>query len=172
MWDLGLISVGEKIGRAALVYLFLLGALRLFGKRQLGQLSSFDLVVLLMLASISQNAMIGPDTSVTGGLIGAITILVLNAVIARLVMRHRRFEHFVEGGPTVLVHDGHVIEANLQRELLSREELMAALRRQGVFALDDVHVALLEETGAISVMRRHPDEPPGAGVEHTHASER
>jgi uncharacterized membrane protein YcaP (DUF421 family) len=164
MWELPL-PVWEKILRAATVYVFLLLAMRLSGKRQLGQMSSFDIVVLLMLSNIVQNAMIGNDNSVVGGLIGATTILVLNYGIARVTLTRKRVSRLIEGGPTVLVHNGHVIEANLTRELLSHEELVAALRRQGILSIDEVHVAVLEETGAITALRRsapRPGAPPSA----------
>jgi len=153
MWTPDL-PVVEKILRAAAVYVFLLVALRFAGKRQLGQMSSFDLVVLLMISNVVQNAMIGNDNSITGGLIGATTILVLNYAVARSVFGSKRLERFVEGAPTVLIHDGKLIESNLHRELLTHDELMAALRKQGIFAVEDVKFALLEETGAITAVKR------------------
>jgi uncharacterized membrane protein YcaP (DUF421 family) len=153
MWTPEL-PVLEKITRAAAVYVFLLVALRLTGKRQLGQMSSFDLVVLLIISNIVQNAMIGNDNSVTGGFIGAATILVLNYTVARLVVADKRVERLVEGAPTLLIHNGKVIEENMHRELLTRDELMAALRRQGILAIEEVRVALLEETGAITAVRK------------------
>lgn len=148
------LPVVEKVVRAAIVYLFLLGALRLTGKRQLGQMSSFDLVVLLMISNVVQNAMIGNDNSLTGGLIGAATILMLNYVVARVVVANKGAERLIEGAPTLLIHNGKVIDANLRHELLTRDELMAALRRQGILSVDEVRVALLEETGAITAVRR------------------
>ena len=148
------LPVVEKVVRAAIVYLFLLGALRLTGKRQLGQMSSFDLVVLLMISNVVQNAMIGNDNSLTGGLIGAATILLLNYVVARVVVANKGAERLIEGAPTLLIHNGKVIDANLRHELLTRDELMAALRRQGILSVDEVRVALLEETGAITAVRR------------------
>jgi len=153
MWTPDL-PVVEKIIRAMVVYIFLLVTLRLTGKRQLGQMSSFDLVVLLILSNTVQNAIIGNDNSITGGLIGAVTILGLNYGIARLTTVNKRFERLVEGAPTLLVHNGKVIEEHLRRELITRDELMAALRRQGILTLDEVRVVLLEETGAITAVRR------------------
>lgn len=163
MWTPEL-PVVEKIIRAAAVYFFLLVAFRLTGKRQLGQMSSFDLVVLLIISNIVQNAMIGNDNSITGGFIGAATILVLNYGIARLVVANRSVERLIEGAPTVLIHNGKVIEQNLRRELLTRDELMAALRRQGILSVDEVRVALLEETGAITAVKRERTtaNPPSA----------
>ncbi|MFI5397935.1 MAG: DUF421 domain-containing protein [Candidatus Binatia bacterium] len=153
MWTPDL-PVLEKIVRAAAVYVFLLVGLRLTGKRQMGQMSSFDLVVLLIISNVLQNAMIGNDNSVLGGFIGAATILALNYGVARLVVSRRGMERLVEGAPTLLIHNGKVIEPNLRRELLTRDELMAALRRQGILAVEEVHVALLEETGAITAVRK------------------
>ncbi len=153
MWTPDL-PVLEKIVRAAAVYVFLLVGLRLTGKRQLGQMSSFDLVVLLIISNIVQNAMIGNDNSVTGGFIGAATILILNYGVARLVISRRGLERLIEGAPTLLIHNGKVIEKNMRHELLTHDELMAALRRQGILAIEEVHVALLEETGAITAVKR------------------
>ena len=160
MW-LPELPVAEKIVRAVAVYFFLLLGLRLTGKRQLGQMSSFDLVVLLIISNVMQNAMIGNDNSVLGGFIGAATVLVLNYAVARLVVSRKGFERLIEGAPTLLVHNGKVLERNLRRELLTRDELMAALRRQGILALEEVRVALLEETGAITAVRKanHPQPP-------------
>lgn len=155
MWALE-VPVVDKILRAAAVYFFLLIAMRLTGKRQLGQMSSFDVVVLLMLSNIVQNAMIGNDNSVTGGFIGVATILILNYGIARLVVARKGFERLIEGAPSLLIHNGKVIEQNLRRELLTRDELMAALRRQGILSVEEVRVALLEETGAITAVKREP----------------
>jgi len=153
MWTPEL-PVVEKILRAAVVYAFLLIGFRLSGKRQLGQMSSFDLVVLLIISNVVQNAMIGNDNSVTGGLIGATTILVLNYGVAYLVFSRKQMRRLIEGAPTVLIHNGKVIEKNMQRELVTRDELMAALRREGIFSIDDVRVALLEDNGAITALPR------------------
>jgi len=169
MWTPEL-PVVEKIVRAAVVYLFLLVALRLTGKRQLGQMSSFDLVVLLIISNTVQNAIIGNDNSITGGIVGAVTILVLNYGVARLVLSNKTAERLIEGAPTLLIHNGKVIEPNLRRELLTRDELMAALRRQGILTVDEVRVALLEETGAITAVKREhaPNARPPATPESPH----
>ena len=153
MWTPEL-SVLEKIVRAAAVYVFLLVALRLTGKRQLGLMSSFDLVVLLIISNTVQNAIIGNDNSITGGFIGAITILALNYGVARFVITSKAAERLIDGSPTLLIHNGKVLEQNLRRELLTRDELMAALRRQGILSIDEVRVALLEETGTITAVKK------------------
>jgi uncharacterized membrane protein YcaP (DUF421 family) len=150
------ISIAEKVLRAAVVYAFLLVAFRLCGKRQLGQLSAFDLVVLLLISNVLQNAMIGNDNSLVGGLIGAVTILVLNAVVAYLTFRFKRVDRIVEHSPTVLVRHGRIIRANLRRERLGPRDLRAALRHHGVVSLRDIRFAFLEEDGHVSVVTRRP----------------
>jgi uncharacterized membrane protein YcaP (DUF421 family) len=161
MW-LPELPVLEKVGRAAAVYVFLLVALRLTGKRQLGQMSSFDLVVLLIISNVLQNAMIGNDNSVLGGFIGAAAILLLNYAVARTVVSWKGVERLVEGAPTLLIHNGRIFEQHLRRELLTRDELMAALRRQGILAIEDVHVAWLEQTGAITAVPKQRSAAPTA----------
>ncbi len=146
------IPVVEKVVRSAAVYLFLLVAFRLAGKRQLGQMTAFDLVVLLVISNVVQNALIGNDNSLGGGLIGATAILVLNAFVAWMTFRHKRLERFVEHTPTVLVKHGQILRENLRRERLSLSELRAALRREGIASLRDVRYVLLEEDGHLSVI--------------------
>lgn len=157
------LAVLEKVLRATAVYFFLLVGLRLTGKRQMGQMSSFDLVVLLIISNVLQNAMIGNDNSVLGGFIGAATILLLNYGLTRLVFSRRAVARLVEGSPTLLIHNGRVLDQNLRRELLTHDDLMAALRRQGILAVEEVHVAVLEDTGAITAVRRENAKGPGAG---------
>jgi uncharacterized membrane protein YcaP (DUF421 family) len=159
-WWLPEISPGEKILRSLIVYLFLLVMFRLLGKRQVGQMTPFDLIVLLILSNVLQNAMIGPDNSVTGGLIGASAILGFNWLVSRAAFLSRGLERTIEGVPTLLVHHGRIIEANLRKENLSREDLLSSLRSQGVFDLCDVRAAVLETSGKLSVMRgESPQEP-------------
>jgi uncharacterized membrane protein YcaP (DUF421 family) len=144
----------EKVLRSIAVYLFLVVALRLGGKRELAQLNSFDLVVLLLLSNTVQNAIIGDDNSLLGGLFGAAVLLAANYGIVRLGFRHPRLERALEGTPTVLVQDGRTLDGNLRRYLISREELMAAVRRQGARNLEDIEVVVLEANGALTVEQR------------------
>src|SRR5579863_4347851 len=137
-WWLPEIPVGEKILRSLICYLFLLVMFRLLGKREVGQMTPFDLIVLLVLSNVLQNAMIGPDNSVTGGLIGATTILAVNWVVSRVAFSSPRLERTIEGVPTVLVHDGKIVEPNLRRETISRADLLSNLRTQGCFDLTQV----------------------------------
>src|SRR5262245_59851711 len=130
MFALG-VPVLEKVLRPVLVYAFLVVGLRLAGKRELAQLNPFDLVVLLTLSNTVQNAIIGEDNSVTGGLIGAITLLGVNWVLVRFLFAHPALERVVEGDPTVLIEDGRIVEAGLRDELITRAELDAAAHRQG-----------------------------------------
>ncbi|HKW87235.1 MAG TPA: YetF domain-containing protein [Candidatus Acidoferrales bacterium] len=154
------VPVFEKIIRSLVVYAFLLIMFRVIGKRQVGQMTPFDLIVLLILSNVLQNAMIGPDNSILGGLIGATTILAANWMVSRAAFSSKLFERAVEGVPTLLVHQGMPIEANLRRECISREDLLATLRTQGVFDISDVRAAVLETSGKVSVLRREADAGP------------
>jgi uncharacterized membrane protein YcaP (DUF421 family) len=153
-WWLPEVSVGEKIIRALIVYFFLLIMFRVLGKRQVGQMTPFDLIVLLILSNVLQNAMIGPDNSVLGGMIGALTILAVNWGVSRIAFDSPRFERAIEGVPTVLIHDGKFVEGNLRKETISKEDLMSNLRTQGCFSLSEVETAVLEPSGKISLMKR------------------
>lgn len=150
------ISIVEKVLRTVVIYGFLLVAFRVAGKRQLGQLSPFDLVVLLIISNAVQNALIGRDDSLGGGLIGATVLFLVNGVVAWASSRHRGFERLVESAPTMLVRHGRVCMDNLRRELMSLPELRAALRREGVVSVGEVRYAILEEDGRVSVIRRRP----------------
>lgn len=146
------IPILEKVLRSAAVYFFILVALRFTGKRQVGQLTPFDLVVLLLLSNVVQNAVTGPDNSLAGGLIGAATILGLNYVVAEISYRFKPARHLLEGDPTILVHNGKVLKHNLQRERINMNDLSAALRKNGVSDVSSVRFAVLEENGQISVV--------------------
>jgi uncharacterized membrane protein YcaP (DUF421 family) len=161
-WWLPEISIGEKILRSLIVYFFLLVMLRLLGKREVAQMTVFDLIVLLILSNVLQNAMIGPDNSVTGGLIGATAILAVNWLVGRAAFSSRWFERTIEGVPVLLAHRGQFVEQNLRRANISKEELLSDLRSQGVFHLDEVRAAVLEPSGKLSVLKeeaRRTSEP-------------
>ncbi len=147
------VPVLEKIVRSAVVYLFLVVVFRLLGRRQFGQWTPFDLIVLLIISNVLQNAMIGRDDSITGGLIGAGTIVGLNWVVAEAAFRSRQTERLIEGAPVVLIHHGRVVERHLAMERISHDELHAALRRQGIDHMTQVRSAILEANGALSVMK-------------------
>jgi uncharacterized membrane protein YcaP (DUF421 family) len=149
MW-LPEVTVAEKVVRSAVVYGFLLVAFRVTGKRQVGQLTPFDLTVLLVVSNVLQNAMIGPDNSIGGGLIGASVLFALNGLVARVTFHSRRVERLVEGTPTPLVHNGKLDDAAMRRELVTRAELHAALRDAGMCEVSEARYAMLEANGKIT----------------------
>lgn len=153
----------EIILRTTIVYLIILFGLRLAGKRELGQMTLFDLVLLLLIANAVQNAMVGPDTTLTGGLIAAGMLILLNNLLARLRVRWPRLRHLVEGSPTLLVLHGKPIQEHLHREGLDEEMLETALREHGVAQLADVEMAVLEIDGSISIV---PAQAPTHRVKH------
>jgi uncharacterized membrane protein YcaP (DUF421 family) len=142
----------ELIVRSVLVYLFLLVILRLTGKRQVGQLAPFDLVLLLVLSNAVQNSMNGGDNSLVGGLISAATLIALNYGVGFATFRSKRLEALIEGRPEVLIHDGKLFEEVLDRAQLTRHELNAALRQCGCACVEEVHVAMLENNGTITAV--------------------
>ncbi len=150
------VSLLEKIVRPIAVYLFLVVGLRLAGKRELAQLNAFDLVVLLMLSNTVQNAIIGADNSLLGGLIGATTLLVFNYLVVRFVFAHPRVERYVEGEADVLVRHGVLLEDRLRTEGVTVDELEAAARRQGFGSLREVDEAVLEANGGVTFVARKP----------------
>jgi uncharacterized membrane protein YcaP (DUF421 family) len=150
------LPVAEKILRPIAVYFFLVIGLRLAGKRELAQLNPFDLVVLLTLSNTVQNAIIGDDNSVTGGIIGAATLLLLNYLVVRFLFRHQKLDRFVEGKATVLIENGRILENRLAEEVLSRQELEAAAHKQGFGDLREVERATLDPSGTISFTAKQP----------------
>jgi len=150
------LPVLEKVLRPVIVYVFLIVALRLAGKRELAQLNPFDLVVLLMLSNTVQNSIIGDDNSVIGGLIGATTLLAVNYLVARFLNRHTRLQLMVEGGTDVLIEKGKMLKDKMEEVAISEAELEAAARRQGVASVDDVEWAVLEPSGSISIIEKKP----------------
>jgi uncharacterized membrane protein YcaP (DUF421 family) len=155
MFALG-VPLLEKIVRPVIVYVFLVVGLRLAGKRELAQLNPFDLVVLLTLSNTVQNAIIGNDNSVTGGVIGAATLLILNYWVNRLLYGHERLEQLVEGDSDLLVDNGVVCEDALQRELITRLDLEVAAHKQGFASLEEIERAELEPGGGICFFAKKP----------------
>src|SRR5215510_3470395 len=137
------IPILEKILRPIIVYLFLIVGLRLAGKRELAQLNPFDLVVLLTLSNTVQNAIIGSDNSVTGGLIGATTLLGVNYLVVRFLFKHQKLDRFVEGDSDVLIEGGKINQDRLEKELITLTELESAAHKQGFASLDEVERAVL-----------------------------
>src|SRR3982075_582912 len=155
MFGLGL-PIAEKVLRPLLVYVFLVVGLRLAGKRELAQLNPFDLVVLLTLSNTVQNAIIYDDNSVTGGIISASTLLLVNYLVVRFLYRHEKLDRVVEGESCTLIENGQVLENKLTQEVLTRQELEAAAHKQGFGDLREVESAVLEPSGTISFIAKKP----------------
>ena len=148
------VSWWELIVRSAVVYAALIVILRISGKRQVGQLAPFDLVLLLVLSNAVQNSMNGGDNSLVGGLISALTLITLNYAVGFATFKSKRLEAIIEGRPVMLIHNGRVLEEVLARTQLTHHELDAALRQSGYACIDDVQRAMLENNGSITVIPR------------------
>ena len=155
MFVLGL-PLAEKILRPIFVYAFLVISLRLSGKRELVQLNPFDLVVLLTLSNTVQNAIIGDDNSVSGGIIGATSLLTVNYLVVRFLYGHKRIDQLVEGNADVLIENGAVRLDRLKKELISPTQLEAAARKQGFESLNDVQKCILEPGGNLTFIGKKP----------------
>ena len=149
-------SILEKILRPILVYAFLVTLLRIFGKRELAQLNPFDLVVLLCLSNTVQNAIIGEDNSVTGGLIGALSLCAINYTVVRYLFRHRRLDQILAGKPACLIRAGVLQKKAMARELVTRPELITIAHRQGFASLNEVNSCVLEPGGVFVIEGKEP----------------
>ena len=161
MWAMS-IPWWEFIARALLVYVFLIVILRISGKRQVGQLAPFDLVLLLVLSNAVQNSMNGGDNSVIGGMISVVTLVALNLMLGYATYKSKRLEGIIEGKPQLLIHNGHVDRAMMRRAQITQHELEAALRAAGCGSVTDVQFAVIENNGQISVRaKEHPPRQSG-----------
>jgi len=156
MFHLG-VPVVEKMLRAVIVYFALVALVRIAGKRELAQLNPFDLVVLLTLSNTVQNAIIGDDNTVIGGLVGATTLIGINYLVVRFLYGHERLERLVEGDPDVLIENGKVLHDRLRKELIMLPELEVAAHKQGFASLAEVDRAVLEPGGTISFFAKKPE---------------
>ena len=138
--------------RTCAVYLFIVAAIRLFGKTELAQLSVTDLVFILLISNSVQNAMVGPDSSLGGGLIAASSLFILNSIIKRLTFKNKTINKFLQGEPIMLVHNGILLEEHLKKVKITHEELNAAIREHGVTDVSHVNLAILEADGNISIL--------------------
>ena len=155
--------LAQIVLRTGVIYLLVLIGVRISGKREVGQMTPFDLTLLLLLSNSVQNAMTGPDTSLAGGAVAASTLLVLNYFVANLSGMNRRFRRWVEGQPSLLVHDGQVIESHMAREHVSMDELNRAMREHGISGMDQVALSVLEVDGSISFLK-YDEIKPDAGT--------
>lgn len=156
------VPVLELVVRAGVIYFFLLVLLRITGKRQVGQLAPFDLVLLLILSNAVQNSITAGDNSLVGGMVSAFTLVLLNAGLGYLAFRNKKLEVVLEGQPQVLVHNGVIFQQALNQSCITMHDLHAALRRAGCLTAAEVHIAMLENNGGITVIKRHdlPAETP------------
>ena len=150
------VSILEKVIRPIVVYLFLIVSLRLAGKRELAQLNPFDLVVLMTLSNTVQNAIIGNDNSLLGGLIGAATLLVVNYVVVRFLYSHESIDRFIEGDPELLIENGVLQADQLKKELITTTELVEAAHKQGFASLDEIERAVMEPGGTLTFVAKKP----------------
>jgi uncharacterized membrane protein YcaP (DUF421 family) len=145
--------------RTCVIYLVVLIGVRLSGKREVGQMTPFDLTLLLLLSNSVQNAMTGPDTSVIGGMVAASTLLLLNYLVGRFSGSNRVFRRVVEGEPSLLIHDGKIIKSHMEKEHVSLDELHRAVREHGIAQCSDVALAVLEVDGSISCLKYDEIKP-------------
>ncbi len=148
-------QVGSIVFRTLVVYFFILAGIRLAGKREVGQLAPFDFALILLIANAVQNAMVGPDTSLVGGLVAATVLLCVNYVLGRLAAKSRRIERLLRGRARILVYHGKVDEEALRDEGLTHEDVLQALREHGCPAVNDCRLVVLETDGTISVIDNH-----------------
>ena len=151
------VPIAEKIIRTIVVYFFLIIGLRVAGKRELTQLNPFDLVGLLLLSNTVQNAIIGEDNSLVGGIFGAAILLALNALLVRALFHWGKLDK-LEGRPDLLIRNGRIVRPHLERELITLSELEAAARRQGIESLAHVKHCRLETGGALTFIQKHPTD--------------
>ena len=153
MWQMSL-PWYEFVVRGLLIYIFLMVVLRLTGRRQLGHLTPFDMVLLLVLSNTVQNAMNGGDNSIPGGILSASTVIAANFIVSQITFRNRRLAGWIEGRAVVLIHNGKLDDLARRRNMVTREELMTALRAGGCPCIENVRCAMLETTGEITVVAR------------------
>jgi uncharacterized membrane protein YcaP (DUF421 family) len=145
--------------RTGCIYALVLLGVRITGKREVGQMTPFDLTLLLLLSNAVQNAMTGPDTSLIGGVVAALTLLVLNYVIAEMSGANRRFRKLVQGSPSLLIHNGTLVLPHLAKEHVTVDEVERACREHGISCIGDVALGVLEVDGSISLLKY--DDVPG-----------
>jgi uncharacterized membrane protein YcaP (DUF421 family) len=145
----GVLAIAAK---TALIYLFLIVGLRLLGKRELGQMSVYDLVLIVVISNSVQNAMVGSDNSLVGGLVSALILLVMNRLLTWLMVKNPHLAGWIEGDPVLIVRDGQLLEQPMRQAGVTRDNILAAMREHGIDDLDEVQMAVLEPDGIISIV--------------------
>ncbi len=141
-------------GKTTIIYIAMILGLRLLGKRELGQLSIYDLVLIIVISNSVQNAMVGTDTTLLGGLVAALTLLILNSVFTYFMLRSDTIKKWMEGEPTLIVRDGKLIKNQMQKEGVTTAHVLAAMREHGIDDLNQVQMAVLEVDGSISIVAK------------------
>ncbi len=141
-------------GKTTIIYIAMILGLRLLGKRELGQLSIYDLVLIIVISNSVQNAMVGSDTTLLGGLVAALTLLILNRLFTWFMLRSDTVRDWMEGEPTLIVRDGKLLKSQMQREGVTTAHVLAAMREHGIGQLDQVQMAVLEVDGSISIVAK------------------
>jgi uncharacterized membrane protein YcaP (DUF421 family) len=144
-------------GKTAVIYLFLILGLRILGKRELGQMSIYDLVLIIVISNSVQNAMVGKDTTLVGGLVAALTLLIIDRVFTSLLIRHSQFKHWMIGEPVLIVRDGQILQGPMEKQGVTRAHVEAAMREHGIDDLKKVQMAVLEVDGTISIVQAESD---------------
>jgi uncharacterized membrane protein YcaP (DUF421 family) len=142
----------EIVGRSVVVYLFIIIAIRIAGKKELAQLSVIDLVFILLISNAVQNAMVGPDNSLVGGIIAAASLFIVNIILKFITYKFKKVDAIFEGEPVILIHNGKILKKNLSKEQIPLDELEASVREHGLEKIEDVNLAILEIDGNISII--------------------
>ena len=141
-------------GKTSAIYVFLIFGLRLLGKRELGQMSIYDLILIIVISNSVQNAMVGKDTSLVGGMVAALTLLVIDRILTFFMVRSTDFKHWMVGEPVLIVKDGKLLKQPMDREGVTRGHVEAAMREHGIGDLEDIQMAVLEIDGSISIVQK------------------
>jgi len=150
------VGIIEKILRPVVIYFVMIIILRIAGKREMAQLNTFDMVVLISLANAVQNSIIGNDNSLTGGIIGAVALLAINYIVVKFLFNHEKIQHFLEGDPDVLIKNGKIRMKSLKKELITVEELTEAAQKQGIASLAEVERAIIDPNGSLGFITKEP----------------
>ncbi len=154
----GVLAITAK---TVVIYLFLVVGLRLLGRRELGQMSIFDLILIVVIANAVQNALVGQDTSLGGGIVSALVLLLMNRLFAEIAQRSSPVRHLLVGEPLLIVRDGRLLRSNMKKEGVTRDHVEAAMREHGIADLDEVQMGVLEVDGTITIV------PKGATTRRT-----
>ena len=146
------ISLLEIAGRSVAVYVAIILGIKIFGKKELSQLSVIDLVFILLISNSVQNAMVGSNTSLAGGVTAAASLFIVNYILKQFLFREKKVSQWIQGSPVILIHEGKIVEEHLKNERITHDELDAAIREHGVSSMEEVNLAILEVDGTISIL--------------------